>query len=296
MRRALLPLSALRAFEAAARLGSFKAAADELAVSPTAVSHQIRALETLTGVPLFHRQVRRVTLTDAGARLFPVARDGFDALEAVLAQLMHAPVRAQVCVSATNAFTIKWLVPRMASFRRRHPDIDLQLQATDAVVDLRSSGVDIAVRYGRGPYAGLHTEPLFTDRFAPVANPRLGVRTPADLAHVPLIQFSWKRAHAGNPTWEAWFAAAGLPWRLPAGALKFSDEGHAIQAAVAGHGMAMVSLALVADELAAGHLVQPFGPEIDGYTYHLALPADRPPRPAVRAVADWLREAAAPRG
>jgi LysR family transcriptional regulator, glycine cleavage system transcriptional activator len=295
MQRRSLPLSSRRAFEAAARLGSFKAAAEELAVTPTAISHQIRALEAQTGLVLFERQVRKVSLTEAGASLYPVLRDGFDAFEATLVRLTQTRKRALVSISATNAFTVRWLVPRMADFRLRHPDIDLQLQATDEVVDLRSPAIDLAIRYGRGPYPGLVTAPLFTDRFAPVANPRLAVRMPEDLARVPLIRFDWKRAQARNPTWERWFEAAGRPGESPAGQLRFSDEGHAIQAAVAGHGIALVSLALVADELDAGHLVCPFGPEIDGYTYHVAMSADRSPAPAVQAVAAWLHAQAEPR-
>ncbi|MDB5730738.1 MAG: LysR family transcriptional regulator, partial [Variovorax sp.] len=286
--RRSLPLSALRAFEAAARLGSFKAAADELVVTPTAVSHQIRALEALTGLALFDRQVRKVVLTDAGAQLYPVLRDGFDAFEATLTRLTQKWTRAQVSISATNAFTVKWLVPRMSDFRLRHPDIDLQLQSTDDVVDLRSTAIDIAIRYGRGPYPGLAIEAMFTDEFAPVANPRLGIQSPDDLARVPLICFDWKRVRPENPTWERWFAAAKRPWASLAGQLRFSDEGHAIQAAVAGHGIALVSLALVAEELDASHLSQPFGPAIEGHTYYLARNNDRPPTAAVRAVTEWL--------
>jgi len=220
-------------------------------------------------------------------------RDGFDAFEATITRLTQQRARAQVAISATNAFTVKWLVPRMADFRSRHPGIDLQLQASDDLVDLRSAAVDIAIRYGRGPYPGLVIEPLFTDRFAPVANPRLGVTSPEDLARVPLIRFDWKRPHPQNPTWERWFELAQLPQPRQASQLRFSDEGHAIQAAVAGHGIALVSLALIADELQAGHLVQPFGPAIDGHTYHLAMYADRPPSAPVQAVAHWLRAQAA---
>lgn len=293
MQRRSLPLSGLRVFEAAARLGSFKAAAEELAVTPTAVSHQIRALEAQTGLALFDRHVRRVSLTEAGAQLYPVLRDGFDAFEAALARLTQQRTRTQVTISATNAFTVKWLVPRMADFRSKHPGIDLQLQASDDVVDLRSAAVDIAIRYGRGPYPGLVAQSLFTDRFAPVANPRLGVASPDDLAGVPLIRFNWKWSHPDNPTWERWFAVAQRSLPRQAGQLRFSDEGHAIQAAVAGHGVALVSLALIAEELEAGHLVQPFGPEIAGHTYHLAMPADRPPSAPVQAVAHWLSMQAA---
>lgn len=284
-----LPLSALRAFEAAARHGSFKQAARELAVTPTAISHQIRALEELTGLPLFGRQPRRVALTEAGAQLYPVLRDGFDAFEAALERLARSRRRARVTISATSAFTTKWLVPRVAGFHRLHPGIDLQLHASDDAVDLAGSGVDIAIRYGRGPYPDLVAEAMFTDWFAPVANPSLGIATPADLDKTPLIHFEWRRPLPINPTWQAWFAQAGLPAAEPPAQLRFSDEGHAIQAAVAGQGVALLSLALVREELAAGRLVQPFGPSIAGHTYHLVMPEGGARDPATAAAAAWLR-------
>lgn len=293
MQRRSLPLSALRAFEAAARLGSFKAAAEELAVTPTAVSHQIRGLEQQLGAAFFERQVRRVVLTEAGMQLYPVLRDGFDAIQAALERLAQVRKRPQVVISATNAFTAKWLLPRMTDFRRHLPGIDLQLQATDETVDLRSTAVDIAIRYGRGPYPGLTVEPLFSDHFAPVANPRLGVRTVQDLARWPLIYFAWRRQQPQNPTWERWFATAGLKQRAPSGELRFSDEGHAIQAAVAGQGIALVSQALVAEELASGHLHQPFGPGIAGHTYSLAITPERELSPSAHAVVAWLKGQAA---
>ena len=287
--RKLPPLSALRAFEAAARLMSFKRAAAELGVTPTAVSHQIRSLEDHTGLVLFTRQVRKVGLTEAGAQLYPVLRDGFDAFEAMLDRLMQIRKRARVTISATNAFTAKWLVPRLARFHALHPDIDLQLHASDEAVELAESGVDIAIRYGRGPYPGLRAEVMFADDFAPVANPRFGTLGIEDLGRVPLIHFQWLRNHRLNPTWERWYSAAGLNQLPHQGHLRFSDEGHAIQAAVAGQGIALLSLALVRDELAAGHLVQPFGPTVPSHTYHMVMNTDPSPDASVRAAADWLR-------
>lgn len=289
MQRRSLPLSALRAFEAAARLGSFKAAAAELAVTPTAISHQIRGLEQQIGAPLFTRQVRRIALTEAGVQLYPVLRDGFDAFQASLGRLTQGRRRPQVVISATHAFSTKWLLPRMADFRSRLPGIDLQLQASDETVDLRSAATDIAIRYGRGPYPGLIVEPLFTDHFAPVANPRLGVRTVEDLARWPLIYFAWRTSRPQNPTWARWFAEAGRPEQAPSGELRFSDESHAIQAAVAGQGIALVSQSLVAQELACGHLHQPFGPVIAGHTYRLAIDGERVLSPSAHAVMEWLR-------
>ncbi len=287
--RRLPPLSALRAFEAAARHSSFKRAASELAVTPTAISHQIRSLEEFTGLTLFKRDTRKVVLTEAGARLFPVLRDGFDAFEKTLDGLVRATARTKVTISATNAFTAHWLVPRMHRFHGLHPDIDLHLHASDEVVDLLDDRVDIAIRYGSGPYANVSSEVMFADRFAPVVHPSLGITAPPDLHRVTLIHFQWKKAHALNPTWERWFAEAKLPSMASAAQLRFSDEGHAIQATVAAQGIALLSLPLVEREIAAGRLVQPFGPTLEGHTYHLVMRADRQPDRQVSAVADWLR-------
>lgn len=287
MNRRLPPLSALRAFEAAARHGSFKQAAQELAVTPTAVSHQVRALEAHTGLALFERQTRKVVLTDAGAQLSAVLREGFDAFADVLDRLARRRTRVQVTISATIAFTARWLVPRVSAFRALYPDIDLQLQASDDVIDLSRSQVDIAIRYGTGPYPGFDAALLFGDCFAPVVNPMLNVGTAADLMQRPRIDFQWRRRRPDNPTWTRWFAAAGLPEPAEPPQLRFSDESHAIQAAVAGQGIALVSSVLVKDELAAGHLVRPFGPSIPGFRYHLLTRANEKAAATIVA-AQWL--------
>lgn len=268
---------------------SFKEAAAELNVTPTAISHQIKSLEDHLGLVLFDRQVRKVTLTEIGLQLYPVLRDGFDAFEVMLDRLAQAKKRARVTISATSAFTAKWLVPRVASFHKLHPSVDLQLHASDDVVSLEDNNIDIAIRYGRGPYPGLSAEVMFADDFSPVVNPKLGPVKINDLKTVPLIHFTWRRAHALNPTWERWYEAAGLSWSPPLGQMHFSDEAHAIQAAVAGQGIALVSLALVRDELMAGHLIQPFGPTVPGHTYHLVMTTERSLNPRVEAAAKWLR-------
>lgn len=286
--RRLPPLSALRAFEAAARHRSFKRAAEELAVTPTAISHQISALEDHLSVRLFERRTRQVVLTPQAESLYPVLRDGFDAFAQAIGRLTMAQSRPRVTISATTAFTARWLVPRVSRFQDAHPDIDLQLHASDAVVDLNANAIDLAVRYGYGPYPGLTAETLLADRFAPVANPVLGIQCPEDLDHATLIHFDWRRPDPANPTWANWFRAAGGELPQSASQLTFSDESHAIQAAVAGQGAALLSLALVADELAAGRLVQLFEPTIPGMTYHLVEPGDRPRTPPAAAARDWL--------
>lgn len=287
--RRLPPLSALRAFEAAARHGSFKHAAGELAVTPTAISHQIRFLEQYTGLTLFERKVRKVVLTDAGLALYPVLRDGFNAFETVLQRLGAAQARRRVIISATNAFMARWLAARVASFQALYPEIDLELHASDQAVDLGADVADVAIRYGRGPYPGMVAEPLFADCFAPVSSPRLGPLTLADLDQVPLIDFKWTQDHPLNPTWKSWFAAAGLPWKARHSQLLFSDESHAIQAALASQGIALLSLELVADDIAAGRLTQPFGPIIPGHTFHLVRSAGHLHEPDVDSVLAWLR-------
>lgn len=288
VKRRLPSLSALRAFEAAARHGSFKRAAEELAVTPTAISHQIRSLEEHVGFAMFERRTRKIVLTAAGAELFPVLRDGLDAFAAMLDRLAQRRSRTQVTISATTAFTARWLVPRVARFQAMHPDIDLHLQASDEVVDLHHAGADLAIRYGQGPYPGFTAEELLVDRFAPVANPLLRVTSPADMASVPIIEFEWRRHHPANPTWKRWFEAAGLGATTAPAQLRFSDESHAIQSAIAGQGIALASLVLVADEIAAGRLVQPFGPILPAHRHHLLMQTDPLP-PPVMAAAEWLR-------
>ncbi|SDZ13136.1 LysR family transcriptional regulator, glycine cleavage system transcriptional activator [Lysobacter sp. yr284] len=291
--RRLPPLGALRAFEAAARLRSFKRAAQELSVTPTAISHQIRSLEEHIGVRLFERQTRRVVPTAAAERLFPVLRDGFDAFAVAVEALRAQPQRRALTLSATLSFTAKWLVPRMASFRQACPDLDLRLHASDDPVDLHAGLADAAIRYGRGPWPGLDAEPLVENRFAPVCSPHLGLRGPHELRRHALLHSEWRHPSADTPTWQRWRERANADGLglddldLDAG-LRFTDESHAIQAAIAGHGVALLSLALVADDLAAGALVQPFGPVLDGHP-HWWVQAPGAQRADLAALRAWLR-------
>ncbi|WP_442893830.1 LysR substrate-binding domain-containing protein [Bradyrhizobium sp. AZCC 1699] len=287
--RRLPPLSGLRAFEAAARHLSFKRAAQELHVTPTAISHQVRQLEEVLGVNLFERRTRQVLLTAEGQVLLPVLRDGFDSFARVIEGLSRRQRRATVTLSATPAFTAKWLVPRIAGFHNARPDIDLTLLATLEVVDLNSGVADLALRYGPGPYPDLSAEPLAIDRFAPVASPRLGLKKPADLHSATLLHFDWRRSDSGNPTWRRWLKIAGIDGIDARAGLRFSDETHAIQAAVAGTGVALHSLLLVSEELATKTLVVPFGPEIEGFTLHLVRGSRRPLTEPIEATQAWLR-------
>lgn len=287
--RKLPPLASLRAFEAAARHLSFRRAADELGVTPTAISHQIRLLEERLGVSLFERKPRRVVASAAAMQLYPVLREGFDAFARALDEVAARRARRSLTLSATTAFTARWLVPRIASFRKAHPGVDLRLHASDDPVRLETQDIDAAIRYGRGPYPAWVTQHLITDRFAPVCSRSLGLRRPTDLRKVPLLHFEWRHRRADTPTWRRWLEQAGLEHIDAEGGVVFSDESHAIQAALGGQGVAMLSLLLVAPDLRSGALVQPFGPVLDGYGYHLVHAVDSPRQDELRALAAWLR-------
>lgn len=291
--RKLPPLGALRAFEAAARHLSFQKAAQELAVSPTAVSHQLRLLEATLGLSLFHRHVRRVSLTPAGERLYPVLRDGFDDFARAIADLApQSEVRA-VTVTATTLFTARRLIPALNAFQAQWPQITLRLHASDATVDLSRDTADLAVRYGPGPFAGLVSEPLCQERFGIVCSPALGIQGPADLRGVTLIHSEWQRRD-WQPDWARWLAAAGITGVNAEAGLRFTDENHAIQAAIAGQGVAIASLVLVEDELSRGVLVHPFGPVVEGHSYHLLATEEGAARADVQAARQWLKSVAAP--
>lgn len=288
MRRSLPPLAALRAFEAAGRRLSFRGAADELGVTPTAISHQIRLLEQTLGLRLFHRETRRVRLTAEGAVLLPVLRDGFDAFADAIDQIRGRPSAGLLTLSAPTAFVAKWLVPRLGDFRAAHPGCDLRLHASDRLVDFARDGVDVAVRYGPGRYPGLDAHRLVVDRVAPACSPRLAVRSESDLASHPLLHFEWPDLTDETPTWLVWLRKAGITDVDGGAGTRFSDEGHVIQAAIAGQGIALLSVVLAADDLASGALVQPFGPVLDAHPYWVVHPRHPARAGDVRRLVDWL--------
>src|SRR5581483_9685493 len=288
--RRLPPLSSLRAFEAAARQESFKRAAAELGVTPTAISHQIRQLEADLGVALFTRETRRVVLAEKGRALYPALREALDRMAAAVDDVRRRPVRRIATLSATVAFTAKLLVPRAARFRALNPGWDLRLHASDDPVDLPAGEADAAIRYGLGPYWGLDAVPLFTDEFAPICSPHLAVSRTADLLQATLIHVDWRSGTLKHsvPTWTRWAEKAGLKGLDSEGGISFNDESSAIQAAIGGQGVALLSLTLVAAELASGSLVQPFGPRLEGLGYHFVFPPGAATRPAVSVLQRWL--------
>jgi LysR family glycine cleavage system transcriptional activator len=234
---------------------SFKAAATELGVTPTAISHQIRLLEQYCGKPLFRRRPRPLALTAAGERLFPVVRDGV-AKFAIAISSVRGDKIGPLRVTATNAFAGRWLVPRLPSWRKSHPGIPLEVIGTDAVLNLEGGEADVAIRYARTAPSHLVAQQLFRDRFFAVCSPALisedqPIRTPADLKKYPLIECFWSPSDAEAPTWSRWEKRARATYRksIDVGRspdLSFREESHGIEAAIAGQGIALCSDILVA--------------------------------------------------
>ncbi|HYE00848.1 MAG TPA: transcriptional regulator GcvA [Alphaproteobacteria bacterium] len=285
------PLIALRSFEAAARRSSFLAAADELGVTPAAVSHQVKRLEQHLGVRLFHRSHRAVTLTPAGAGLAESLRDVFDRLNAALARTMGEG-GTRIEVSALPSLAAKWLAPRLHRFAARHPDFEVRVDATDALADFGRQPVDIALRYGAGDYPGLHAEWLASAEVAPVCSPVLAagrLAEPADLLRHTLLHFDSGQGDDRHMTWASWFAAAGVAGPVPRGPV-FNNFHLAQEAAAAGHGVALGLAGLVEADLAAGRLVRPFPIALPNRrAFWLVLPADWLRSPKLRAFVEWLR-------
>ena len=297
--RQLPPLTELRAFEAAARHLSFKKAAAELFVTPTAISHQIKLLERHCGKDLFRRRPRPLKLTAAGELLFPVVRDGFVTFANVLEKVRASAVGGRLRITATNAFAARWLVPRLPKWRDAHPRLKLDILGTDAVLDLAADEADVAIRYARKPPSGGRCIELTRDTFRVVASPKLVGEcgkslSPAEVANFPLIEIEWPSADRDAPTWQRWQARARDRFkrvpdlaRLPN--LAFREELHAIEAAISGQGIAICSDVLVAPELASGALMEVSKLTLPGYGFYLVYLPTHPRMGAIEAFSEWAR-------
>ena len=298
MSRRIAPLNALRAFEAAARHLSFTRAAEELHVTPAAISHQIKALEDFCGAPLFRRLTRSLLLTDQGQAALPVLREGFDMLAAGSLQLSRQRDDNVLTVSAAPSIAGKWLVARLERFRLRHPDIDVRLDATNRVTDFERDGVDLVIRYGAGIYPGLHVEPLLSTSVFPVCSPELLERgpplnVPGDLARHTLLHVDWTSQNATWPSWRMWLLAAGVEGVDVERGPRFNDAGLVMQTAIAGQGVALATDVLAVDDLAAGRVVRLFEICVPvDFGYHIVIPREKVESPKVAAFAAWLREEA----
>jgi LysR family glycine cleavage system transcriptional activator len=282
--RKLPPLTELRAFEAAARHLSFKRAAAELYVTPTAISHQIKLLERYCGRA--------------------VIRDGFQTFADVLATMRPGTTGGRLRITATNAFAARWLVPRLPNWRTAHPRLKLDILGTDAVLDLAAGEADIAIRYARRPPPGNHCIVLARDTFRVVASPKLvGERlvgdrgksfSPAELAKYPLIETEWPSTDLDAPNWKRWQTTARrrlkrVPDLARLQSLAFREELHAIEAAISGQGIAICSDVLVAPELASGALMQVSKLTLPGYGFYLLYRPGHPKLTSISAFCGWAR-------
>jgi len=291
----LPPLSALRAFEAAARHMSFSRAATELHVTPAAISHQIHALEEDLGIRLFHRMNRSIELTASAKVLLPGLTEAFAGIQSSVRRLRAHNDTGTLTVTASPSIAAKWLVLRLHRFQEQHAEVDVRISATDEVADLTRGDFDIAIRYGAGDYPGLDVELLFTNEVFPACSPHLfttgpPLRTPDDLALHNLIHDQAVERDPLAPTWPMWLKAAGVK-NVPATAgLSFSNMYLALDAAIAGHGVVLAQSTIAAADLAAGRLVRLFTLALpDQFAYYIVTAPGALERPKVRAFRDWLR-------
>jgi LysR family glycine cleavage system transcriptional activator len=297
MKRGRLPLTALRSFEAAGRLGSFTLAADELSVSQAAVSRQVKELEAELGKPLFERRHRSVRLTAAGRSLLDVLSRSFDAMDASLSEIRGRRGGGLLEISAEPSFAACWLVSHLEDFRAGHPDIDVAVDSDMRLIEFRTHEAEIAIRHGMDAKAWPRTEAdlVVEVDLVPVIAPTLlasgpPLRTPADLlAHTLLHE-------ENRSVWERWFSAAGVEG-VPLGRAQIFAEGNLVlQAVLRGHGVALVDRFLAAEDIAAGRIVQPFGLSIRHGAYWLVARSFKRLSPEARAFRQWLLQRIAASG
>ncbi|MFJ3048164.1 transcriptional regulator GcvA [Herbaspirillum chlorophenolicum] len=249
--RKLPSLNALRAFEASARHQSFTLAAQELNVTPGAVSHQVKALEDVLGLPLFERLPSQLRLTDAGRRYLDAVGDAFDRIEGATANLHARPDRRRLSISTSPNFAAKWLVPRLGAFAAQYPELDLRLAQSERQVNFIREEIDLAIRYGEGPWPGLSCMRLGDEFLLPVCAPSFqGLQSIADMAGVALLHVNDRQP------WRDWLAAHGGQMEDKAG-IVFNQESAAVDAAIAGQGVALARSSLVAQALQQRQLIAP---------------------------------------
>ena len=299
-----LPFNALRAFEAAARHLSFKLAAEELFVTPAAISQQIRSLEETLDVELFHRYKQKIQLTDAGKRGLPKLREGFALLSDGVNLIRDPAESMSLTVWSSPSFAGKWLVPRLTSFREQQPGIDLHISANRDLIDdghaknsipadnFRRDHVDVAIRFGQGDYPGCRVDKLFHVSAIPLCSPDLMVgkqalKKPSDLKNHTLLHDD--TPYEGRPSWSDWMAQAGVDDLDATHGISFNSVSLALAAAIDGQGVALTLQALAADDLQAGRLVTPFELSLPmPQAYYLISLEERADLPKIRLFREWI--------
>jgi len=287
MARRLPPLNGLKAFEAAARSESFTRAAEELNVTQGAVSHQVKALEDILGLKLFHRERQRLILTEAGRDYLTVIRAALDQIAVGTERLLQRQESGVLTISTSPDFAAKWLVNRLSRFAEKYPDVDLRVSATTHYVDFARDDVDIAIRHGDGHWPGLDVERLYSERLFPVCSPMLvagrnRITKVADLLKFPLLRLE----DAKN--WTRFFEAAGVKATVGPGPV-LNRASMLIDAAIDGQGIALARTALAAWDLINGRLVRPVDISLRmSNTYWIACPKAASNVPKVTTFRDWI--------
>ncbi|CAN7547781.1 LysR substrate-binding domain-containing protein [Phenylobacterium sp. LjRoot219] len=288
-------LQSLRAFEASVRLKSLTRAAEELGVTPSAITQHVRAVETWVGAPLFRRTGRYIIPTDAAEAAMPSLREGFDRIIEG-AQLLKGSDRKGrvISISTTPAFASKWLLPRLDRFRALHPEIEVWVAADMKLIDFSTADVDLAVRYGPGGYDGLVAEQILSEAVVPMAAPdlaaELAVRAPADLLQARLLHDTGSDGDPSCPSWRSWFRTRGVDDLRSLDGPRYSDASLVIDEAIAGKGVALVKRTLADRDIGAGRLT-PLLPDVTPvkFVYWLVWPRGRTLLPPVRAFIAWMK-------
>lgn len=293
---------ALKVLDAAARHLNFTRAADELGLTPAAISHQVKEIEDQLGLALFVRTSRSVQLTQAGSLVHEAAVEALGTLGRAVARARKlSRGAAELKVSADATFASKWLVPRIDLFRRKHAGIELSFDITSQVRDLGHDDVDVAIRFGAGKYPGLAARRLFDNVIIPVCSPRLlmsgpPLAEPRDLLHHTLVHIEWSRQGVTWPNWRMWMTAAGVEDFDDSRCVLFSDSSHCVQAAIDGSVVALADFAMVANDLSEGRLIRPFELGIklpSDFAYYLVYPAAAADDRRIAAFRAWILEEAA---
>jgi DNA-binding transcriptional LysR family regulator len=285
-------------FEAAARHLSFTKAGEELYLTQSAVSRQIKELEEELGVALFQRRHRALALTEAGKQFYAATAQVLTTMRSATGRLRSQAGKKALSVTTTHSFAALWLIPRLAGFTRAYPGVDVRITADTRVQDLERDGLDVAIRHGPASLAGAHAMRLFGERVFPVCSPKLLARTPLeqpqDLKNHILLQYDDPDARHPWLHWKTWLEVAGIAELRPAGTLSFSGYEQIIPAAVAGNGVALGRTPLVKDLLASGELVAPLRGSADpARAYFVIVSKSAAARPEVGEFVAWLRQEAA---
>lgn len=296
--RRLPPLNSIRAFEATARQLSFSKAADELNVTPGAVSQQVKVLEGYLNIKLFKRKNRMILLTDEGQICLPLLSKGLDKLLQGIDMIRELNIDKPLTITASPTFASRWLLPRLMSFRQQFPSIDVRIDATNDLADLINDDIDVGIRFGSGEYAGLEVDYLFSQSVIPVGNPSLLegenlMHSPDDLKKQTLLHAHGDYFYIDDNThvdWEMWFATVGVDGIDASHGLHFSQYNLLIEAAIRGQGVALVGDAVISEELESGRLVKLFE-ETDiplMFSYYLAYSSNKANLPRVKIFRQWL--------